>query len=82
MDGILLYDEAQGRYIVQELIDHTITEQSRTMDLHCGDSLRILIKIGDWRDTRMEKDADDDVFGWYFVGLDRAAALLGHSVHV
>ena len=82
MDGILLYDEAQGRYIVQELIDHTITEQSRTMDLHCGDSLRILIKIGDWRDTRMEKDGDDDVFGWYFVGLDRAAALLGHSVHV
>lgn len=82
MDGILLYNEAQGRYLVKELIDHTVTEESRTIDLHCGDTLKILVKRGDWRDTRIVIDSDDDVSGWYFVGVDRAAQLIGHSVKI
>lgn len=80
MEGILLYDDASGRYIVQERINSVITPDSRTEDLHCGDTLQISVKKGAYLDTRIEKDLDDDVFGWYFVGVDRAAALVGHSV--
>lgn len=82
MDGILLYDKARGRFIVQELIDHTITEDSRTVDLHCGDSIRIMVRMDEWLDTRIEKNSDDDVLGWYFVKVGRASGLIGHRVKV
>ena len=82
MDGILLYDKAQGRYIVQELIDHTITEDSRTIELHCGDSIRIMVRMDEWLDTRIEKDSDDDVHGWLFVKVGRASDLIGRRVKV
>lgn len=82
MDGILLYDEAHGRYIVQELIDHTITEDSKTVDLHCGDSIRIMVRMDEWLDTRIEKDSDDDRLGWHFVNVGRASILIGRRVKV
>lgn len=82
MDGILLYDDTQGRYIVQELVNGTVTDESRTVDLHCGDCLTVRIKEDDWRDTRIEKDTEDDVFGWFFVNVGRVAPLVGHSVRI
>ena len=82
MDGILLYDKAQGRYIVQELIDHTITEESRTVELHCGDSIKIMVRMDEWLDTRIEKISDDDVHGWSFVKVGRASGLIGRRVKV
>ncbi len=82
MDGILLYDDTQGRYIVQELVNGVITDESKTVDLHCGDCLTVQVKEDDWRDTRIEKDTEDDVFGWYFVKIGRVAPLIGHSVRI
>lgn len=80
MDGILLYDEAKDRYIVQELIDHTITEDSRTVELHCGDSIQIMVRMDEWLDTRIEKNSGDD--GWDFINVGRASLLLGRRVKV
>lgn len=80
MDGILLYDEAQDRYIVQELIDHTITDGSRTIDLHCGDPIQIMVRMDEWKSTRIEKNSEDD--GWYFVNVGRASFLRGRRVKV
>ena len=80
MDGILLYDEAQDRYIVQELIDHTITDDSRTIDLHCGDSIQIMVRMDEWKSTRIEKDSESE--GWYFVDVGSASLLRGHRVKV
>lgn len=80
MTGILLYDDTQGRYVVQELIDDVITDKSKIVDLHCGDTLAIKVKQDDWRNTRIEKDTEDDVYGWFFVDIGRAAPLIGHSV--
>ena len=82
MEGILLYDDTSGRYIVQEVIDSIITRESKIEDLHCGDTLQISVNMGVYLDTRIEKDLDDDIFGWYFVGVDRAAALIGHRVRI
>ncbi len=79
MDGILLYNKEEGRFVVGELIDDVITEQSREISLHCGDTLTIKIK-GDWKETRIEHEGEDDIFGWFFVGVGRAAQLVGHSV--
>lgn len=80
MDGILFYDDMQNRFAVQELIDGVITDSS-TRELHCGDCLTIRIK-GDWQSTRLETDGDDALYSWYFVGIGRAAPLIGHSVRI
>ena len=82
MDGILLYDDTQNRFAVQQLIDGVITDESPVRELHCGGCLTIQVKKGDWRETRMEKDSDDELHGWYFVDVGRAASLIGHSVRI
>lgn len=82
MDGILLYDDTQNRFAVQQLIDGVITDESPVRELHCGDCLTIQVKQGDWRETSMEKDSDDELYGWYFVDVGRAASLIGHSVRM
>lgn len=82
MFGILLYDDVQQRFIVQERKEGIISDTDETLDLHCGDTLTINLKQGHWQDTRIEKDSDDDLYGWYFVGIGSAAPLIGHSVEV
>ena len=82
MLGILLYDDVQQRFIVQELKNGIIEDTAETVDLHCGDTMTIRIKQGHWQDTRMEKDLDDDLYGWYLVGVGRAAPLIGHRVEI
>lgn len=81
MTGMLLYDDRHDRFMVEELINDLLTDDSRVRDLHCGDCLTIAVKRDDWRETRIEKDLDD-VFGWYFVGVGRAAPLIGHPVKI
>lgn len=80
MYAILLYDDTQHRFMAQELINGFITDESAVKDLHCGDCLTV--KTDDWRETRIEMDSDDELYGWYFVGVGRAAPLIGHSVIV
>lgn len=82
MLGILLYDDSQKRFVIQELIDGVVIEESRTIDLHCGNTLSICVRQDDWQNTRIEKDSEDDLFGWYFVGLGRSAPLVGHSAKI
>ena len=80
MEAVLLYDNE--RFVAQELVDGYITDDSAIVDLHCGDSLAIQVKLGDWRETSMEKDSDDELYGWYFVDVGRAAPLVGHAVRI
>lgn len=82
MTGMILYDDMQKRYVVQELIDDIITDNSKVFDLHCGDCLSVQVKKGEWVNTRVEKDTDDDTFGWYFVGVGRIAPLVGHLAKI
>lgn len=80
MIGILLYDDVRRRFIVQEVIKNVITEDSRIVELDCGTQLAIRLAPDNWKDTRIEKDSEDDLYGWYFVGLGRVAPLVGHTV--
>lgn len=80
MIGILLYDDTQHRFVIQEIKDGVVSEDSRSIDLHCGDTISVCIKLNHWQDTRIEKDSEDGLFGWYFVGVGRAAPLVGHRV--
>ena len=80
MIGMLLYDDVQGRFIVQELIKNVITEDSRIVELCCGTQLAIRLAQDNWKETQIEKDSEDDLYGWYFVGLGRAAPLVGYTV--
>ena len=82
MIGMLLYDDVQGRFIVQELIDHEITDGCKTVELHCGTPLSICPSKDKWCDTRIEKNSDDELYGWYFVGLGKAAPYIGHRVKI
>lgn len=82
MNGILLFDNNQNRFVVQQLINGVITDDAPVRELHCRDCLTIRVKADDWRDTRMETDSDDELYGWYFVGVGRAALLIGHSVEI
>lgn len=74
MDGILLYDSAQNRFTVQNY-------ETSVRALHCGDCVTIQVKH-DWVGTRVEKDSDDDLYGWYFVDVGRVASFVGYSVRV
>lgn len=82
MIGILLYDDRQQRFIVQERKEGIISDTGEVVDLHCGDTLTIHVKQGLWQDTRIEKESDDDLYGWYFVGIGSAAPLIGHSAEI
>ncbi len=46
MKGIILYDNKKGRYIVEELINDALTNNSRIIDLHCGGCLSLYVKNG------------------------------------
>lgn len=82
MNGIIIYDDTKGRYVIEELIDGFLAEESKVVDLHCGDCLSVLVKKDKWVDTRVEKDIDNDVFGWYFVNVGRIAPLIGHEARI
>ncbi len=82
MFGILLYDVTQQRFVVQGKKEGIVSDTGEVLDLHCGDTLTIHVKQGHWQDTRIEKDSDDDLYGWYFVGIGRAAPFVGHNVEV
>lgn len=78
MNGFLRYDSLNGRFVVEK---HSgSVEESR--DLRCGDCLTLRVKNGDWRETRIEVDGDDPIYGWYFVGVGRAASFVGHGVEI
>ncbi len=80
MEAVLLYDNK--RFVAQELVDGYITDDSAIVELHCGDCLAIQVKKQKWIETRIEKDTDDDVYGWYFTDVGRAAPLIGHTVRI
>lgn len=83
MIGTLLYDSAAERFIVEALNDDgLIPNQAETVDLHCGNCLKVQVKADVWVDTRIEMNSDDSVYGWYFVGVGRCASLIGHSVRL
>lgn len=81
MTGLLEYNSETGRFVVEELENDIIVENGTVIDLHCGNCLTVK-KQGEWFETRIEKDSDDDIFGWYFVGVGRAAPLIGHTVRI
>ena len=76
MDGILVYDDVQLRFDVAAQNDVSYG------GLHCGQLLTIQVQKGKWVDTRIEKDTDDEILRWHFVGVGKAAPLIGHSVKV
>lgn len=82
MDGILLYDDMQNRFVVQPLVNGVIDDETPPTELHCGACLTLQVKQNEWHETRIEMVNDDPVYGWYFVDVGRAASLIGHSVRI
>ena len=78
MNGFLSYDSLNERFTV--VVNSESVDNSR--ELHCGDCLTLRVNSGDWRETRIEMDGDDPMYGWYFVGVGRAAPFVGHSVEI
>ena len=82
MDGILLYDDTQNRFVVQPLVNGVIDDETPPTELHCGACLTLQVKQNEWHETRIENDSADELYGWYFVGIGRAAQYIGHSVRI
>ncbi len=82
MDGILLYDNAQCRFVVRELVEGVVTDDAAIIELHYGDRLAIRVKRGEWIDTHIEKGPDDSADSWYFTGIGRVLSFVGHRVRV
>lgn len=76
MDGILVYDDVQQRFNV--VAQNDVSYEG----LHCGDILTIQVQKGKWVNSRIEKDTDDEILRWHFVGVGKAAPLIGYSVKV
>lgn len=75
IDGTLIYDDVSKRFVA-------LCDNDDTYEFHCGCTLQIK-NNREWQETRIEYDgSNDDVFGWYFVGVGRAATYIGHSVKI
>jgi len=81
MYGYLIYNDAEKRFDITGLNDGCVEVEYG--GLHCGTALEVF-KEGKWVETRIEYDGetDEDVFGWYFVGVGRCAPLVGHKVRI
>lgn len=74
MKGVLIYDDVTQRFDI-------FADGQSYGGLRCGETLELFEK-GTWVQTRVEKDGDDDLCGWYFVGIGSCASRVGHSVRV